>query len=109
MSDDGTLQLEGLAAIPDLAAGALADIFSLTKRLHGIAASRVMVPVPSKLTPKTRMIAGWLSDDGEVPHPLRKLIVIVDDVDVGMHKTSIVHFNVENPIPEFDWRQEVHQ
>ena len=46
------------------------------------------------------MIAGWLADG---PHPLRKLIVMVDEVGKTEYKAPIVQLNIGKSIPEFDW------
>jgi hypothetical protein len=52
------------------------------------------------------MLAGWLAESW---HPLRKLIVIVDDLGNSLHRTSVLRLNVREPIPEFDWRHEAEQ
>jgi hypothetical protein len=102
--DDGSLEIEDLAAIPDLAAGALAELFSRMKDQQGLAASPIALSLPAKLSRKAHMIVGWVADG---PHPLRKLVVTVDDVGEKEYRTSIVWFAIDQRISEFDWTTDV--
>ena len=104
--DDGSLQIEDLASLPDLAAGALAELFTSTKRQRGAAATRILLPAPATIPDKARMIVGWLAEGF---HPLRKLIVTVDEAGKASYNASIVRLVGDAPIPEFDWRFEVNQ
>lgn len=104
--DDGSLQIEDLASLPDLAAGALAELFTSTKRQRGAAATRILLPAPPTISDKARMIAGWLAESF---HPLRKLIVTVDEAGEASYNASMVRLIVDAPIPEFDWRFEVNE
>ena len=103
-SDDGTLQLEDLAALADLGAGAVSDVLSRFKDSFGRAAGPVLCSLPRDLPRKAQMLTGWLAEQW---HPLRKLIIVVDDVGDSMHRTSVVRMGIDRPIPEFDWRTEV--
>jgi hypothetical protein len=105
-SDDGTLQLEDLAALPDLGAGAVSDVFSRFKDDFGRSVGPILTGLPSDLPHKARMLTGWIAEQW---HPLRKLIVVVDDAGPCVHRTSVVHMGIEKPIPDFDWRMEVHE
>jgi hypothetical protein len=104
--DDGTFQIEDLAAIPDLAAGALSEIFSQMKKDRNTPASQILLPAPKTISEKSQMIAGWLADG---PHPLRKMIVMVDKIGEREYKNSIVRFYIGEGIPEFDWTIDVNR
>lgn len=105
--DDGTLQLEDLAALPDMAAGAVSELLSQVHGATGIAASSVMLPAPRTLSKKSRMLTGWLADRPHPPHPLRKMLLVVEDQGNASHRTSIVRLETDKPLPEFDWGPEV--
>jgi hypothetical protein len=62
-SDTGTLQIEDLAAIPDLVAGALAEAFTCFDKEDRRPKSQLIVPPPRSLPEKARRIIGWLSDE----------------------------------------------
>jgi hypothetical protein len=72
--DPGNQSIEDLAALPDLAAGALNEIVSK------VPLSRICVPAPRSLSPKTRTIAGWLSENF---HTLKKLSFVIDKGEPG--------------------------
>lgn len=105
--DDGTLQLEDLTTLPDMAAGAVSELFSQVHGFNGIAASSMTLAAPATLPKKARMLAAWLADRPRPPHPLRKLLVLVEGRGNASHKTSIVRLETDQPLPEFDWGPEV--
>jgi hypothetical protein len=62
-SDDGTIALEDLAAIPDLGAGAFSEIGTAMVS-QGLSSARgIATPLPSRLSWKSRLLAGWLASD----------------------------------------------
>jgi hypothetical protein len=69
--DNGTLQIEDLAAIPDLVAGALADATNHYRAEGTLPRSELLVPPPNGVSRKAREILGWLSEDS---WPLRRLV-----------------------------------
>ena len=105
--DDGSLQIEDLAALPDLAAGTIAEFFSQVRVNNTVAASPLILSAPKTLPEKAKMVAGWLGDHPQSRHPLRKVVVLVDDRGGKTHKTSVVRFTTDQPLPEFDWQPEV--
>lgn len=60
-SDSGTLQIEDLAAIPDLVAGALAEAYTCFDKEARQPTCAIAVPPPSSLTDKAKRIVGWLT------------------------------------------------
>lgn len=74
-SDDGSLALEDLVAIPDLAAGAVGE-FTDALRRHGAGPlSGLIQRLPPTLTWKTRVIVPWLSTRDQ---SLTRLTCIID-------------------------------
>ena len=71
-SDDGSYEVEDLAAIPDLAAGALVDILT---PLAGQLRTGVILPGPLDSKPKSSNIGRWLMDSN---HPLKKITLVID-------------------------------
>ena len=61
-SDNGTLQIEDLAALPDLVAGAVTDMFSRHDTDGTTPKSKLLVPPPADIPVKTRRIMNWVSD-----------------------------------------------
>jgi hypothetical protein len=101
--DNGSMQLEDLTAIPDLAAGSMAEILGLNKN-QGISLGSVHIPLPKGISRKAHAILGWLADGG---HLLRKLVVCVDRVeDKDAYNIKLLSFFTEGPIAEYDWRYE---
>lgn len=70
-SDDGSLQIEDLAAIPDLVAGATVEAMNNYAAEGTMPTSRLIVPPPSTMSSKARLLIGWLTDDR---WPLRRLV-----------------------------------
>jgi len=61
-SDPGDLSLEDLTAIPDLAAGAIAECFCRYDETETTPESALIVPAPTSTSTKSRMVMNWLSD-----------------------------------------------
>ncbi|WPP05926.1 hypothetical protein SIN04_09015 [Methylocella tundrae] len=59
-SDDGSLALEDLGAIPDLAAGAIGEFTDVLDRDGAGPLAGILQRLPVGLTWKTRMIMPWL-------------------------------------------------
>jgi hypothetical protein len=85
--DPGNRSIEDLAAIADLAAGALNEIVTSCQL------SPIFIPTPHSLSPKTRAIAGWLSDHSCT---LKRLTFVVERGNEGKIK---VHDLVMRPDP----------
>lgn len=74
-SDDGSLQLEDLVALPDLAAGASAEfLWTLDRDGAGIL-SPLLQQLPRALSWKSRMIMPWLLHEGG---SLDRILCIID-------------------------------
>jgi hypothetical protein len=73
-SDPGSLAAEDLAAVPDLAGGALTDLFSTLARRGVIPSVNLSLPAPTDLSGKALQVLYWLRD---AKHPLRRMIFVV--------------------------------
>ncbi len=79
-SDNGSRELEDLGAIPDLAAGALSEIYSAYSDQSVLPGGDIIVPVPSTVTPKSRQIMQWLSQEAR---PLSKIVFVLRPPENG--------------------------
>jgi len=70
-SDDGSLQIEDLAAIPDLVAGATVEAVNNYSAEGTMPTSRLIVPPPAAMSSKAQLLIGWLTEDR---WPLRRLV-----------------------------------
>ena len=99
-SDDGSLALEDLAAIPDFVAGAMCDLApTFVQRARGLS---FVVPKDSVEKNKNKVIMDWFADP---IHTLKKLVVSLD-YEEGRVIPSCIHFQASNPAKEFFWRKE---
>lgn len=76
-SDDGSLALEDLAALPDLAAGATAEFVCAFATEGAGPLSPLIQRLPLSVSWKTRMIMPWALSSGE---SLARLICLIDGV-----------------------------
>jgi hypothetical protein len=76
-SDDGSLALEDLAALPDLAAGAAAEFVCAFATESAGPLSPFLQRLPSSVSWKTRMIMPWLLSSGR---SLERMICLIDGV-----------------------------
>lgn len=74
-SDDGTLALEDLNAVSDLAAGATCELLSAMDRQQLFPRKGVISPLPNGLSAKSKRLSWWLAQTGQ---PLKKAIIVVD-------------------------------
>ncbi|MBY0566017.1 MAG: hypothetical protein K2P70_01800 [Hyphomonadaceae bacterium] len=94
-SDDGSLVLEDLCAIPDLAAGASCELLSVMAREQLFPVKGLVTPLrPSGFSPKTIVISNWLADR---TRPLKRIIVVLD-ADGTNDAGRVTHLRLE-PIP----------
>jgi hypothetical protein len=97
-SDDGSLALEDLAAIPDLAAGAACEVLSHMRRQGLFPVRGIYNRLPLGLTQKTRRLLQWLS---VTDRPLKRLMITVDDSVAGKSKVTLLNLA---PIPDVLFR-----
>jgi hypothetical protein len=64
LSDDGTLQLEDLVSIPDLAAGAVAELATALTTQQIFPRKGLITPSPTGMTWKSQLMASWLAQPG---------------------------------------------
>lgn len=64
-------QLEDLAAIPDLVAGAMAEVLTSCQSRHGSIPVGLWSPMPDEASQKTSFISSWLSNGG---HQLKRAV-----------------------------------
>lgn len=76
-TDDGSLRLEDLLALPDLAAGALADLFTTHLR-YGPRLGQVACAPNKNVQPKTQLVMNWLSDERG---RLKKLVLLTETAE----------------------------
>jgi hypothetical protein len=103
-SDDGSLRLEDLAALPDLAAGCLAEITTSMSGSGLLAAPGILGPMDSGVSKKAHAIVGWLADN---THSLRKLSFAIDYVAPDGLKLKKLNLFLEQPLPEYDFRPDL--
>lgn len=89
-SDDGSFALEDLAAIPDLAAGAVSELATGMKRFGLGPVARLEQRLPPTTTWKTRTIMPWLSAERGQLH--RLTCVIEGKPDHGW-RSSLIRIN----------------
>jgi hypothetical protein len=68
-SDDGSRSIEDLASLPDLAAGAISEVFSGTNHT-----SYILQEIPPRISIKSRYIMSWLANSSST---LKKLICVL--------------------------------
>jgi hypothetical protein len=78
--DNGTLQIEDLAAIPDLTAGALGELLNCYARTDTIPRNNLTIPLPSKLSRKNTNICTWLAQSDA---PLKRLIYLIEEEPIS--------------------------
>lgn len=76
-SDDGGYGLEDLAALPDLAAGGMAEFLAAADASGLGPLSQILRRMPQGLTWKSRTIAPWSWTDGPL---LRRFVCVIDGV-----------------------------
>jgi hypothetical protein len=77
-SDDGSRAIEDLAAIPDLAAGAMTETMTLAIPDGGAPLGPLPADMPSGLSVKARYILGWMANGRSV---LKKLTCVLSPGD----------------------------
>jgi hypothetical protein len=75
LSDDGSLALEDLAAIPDLTAGALSEICTNFVDESAFPVPGIISPLNRRLSWKSRLIASWMAHEDM---PLRRYTCIIE-------------------------------
>lgn len=98
-SENRDLILEDLLAIPDLAAGAVAEISrKLVKTAH-MPSANLIKPLPKSVTAKSMVIGSWLSGENDC---LQKTTIFLDlnDKNPGM-TVSHVDFEPLMLLPKF--------
>jgi hypothetical protein len=73
--DNGSLEIEDLAAVPDLVAGALADACNNYRAEGVLPRGDLLIPPPEGVSVKARRIIGWLTEDC---WPLRRLVYCLE-------------------------------
>jgi hypothetical protein len=102
--DPGSLWVEDLVSLPDLASGAICSLFQTFIKIYGEPPGLVHRRQPNEALDKDRVIAAWLAD---ISSPLKRLTVAVDSAPGG-YKTKVIEISIEGGIPHnFDWRPDV--
>jgi hypothetical protein len=100
-SDSGSMEIEDLAALPDLTAGAMSEIMPRAFENQGIPPEQMFVPLPKGVSKKAQAILGWIADG---LHPLRKAVICVDRAGESVYSVKFLTVLLESPIAEYDWR-----
>jgi hypothetical protein len=94
--DNGSLQIEDLASVPDLAAGALAELLSRYSHGGGTPTGSVIIPAPHDLSPKSAHICMWLAYREA---RLNRLVYLIEEVPVtrGLRVKDLRLHTIEGP------------
>ncbi len=88
--DEGDRYEEDLAAIPDLAAGALAEISTrLSSEAGGVMRTGLMIPFYGSFSAKTELISSWLADGGQ---RLKRVAILFEKFEEKA--VSVSRFNI---------------
>jgi hypothetical protein len=87
---DVNLQLEDMAAIPDLAIGAIVDAMSAYVREDKRPRGSFIVPPPDSMPRKARQVLNWFSDDSMM---LNRLVLLVEPGDETLFRIKILNFH----------------
>jgi hypothetical protein len=79
-ADLNTRRIEDVVAIPDLVAGALAEVLSQAKLAGRRSGTPLWIRVPEEVPDKARLILGWF---GAQSFPLRRLAIVLDADNSG--------------------------
>jgi hypothetical protein len=74
-SDNGTMQLEDLAAIADLSAGALVDVLTDLESDGKITSPHLFLPIGHRVSRKSRAVMAWFTSYGM---PMRHIVIALD-------------------------------
>lgn len=99
-SDSGSRDLEDLASIPDLAAGALAEFSTTLEYEGGFLDSDIMRPLSKNLSHKSKAILAWLA---ESHHTLKKISIVIQSVPPNHIRARLLRTAVDNVNPCFNW------
>jgi hypothetical protein len=102
--DDGSMHVEDLAAIPDLAAGSMAEILSTSYKNSGVPPGRLHISLPNGISKKAHAILAWMADQS---HPMKKLVVCVDWGEERNYSVKLLSLLTDGPMPQYDWRSDV--
>lgn len=96
-SDDGSLQLEDLVALPDLVAGASAEFLWALDRDGAGVMSPLLQRLPRALSWKCRMIMPWLMHEGG---SLDRILCVIDGGSSATKWRATIprYFTVDSPI-----------
>jgi hypothetical protein len=92
-SDDGSLALEDLTAIPDLAAGATCEVLSYMRRQGVFPVRGIYNRLPLGLSGKTQRLLSWLAVSDR---PLKRMMIAIDETGPGKSTATLLRLA---PIP----------
>lgn len=100
-SDDGSLSIEDLAAIPDLVAGAFCELAPSLALVNNL--NDEVGLINTDLTGKAQTILNWFTDP---IHTLKKIIVSIDKNEAGEIIPRCIRFDRLSHSKEFFWHKE---
>jgi len=92
-SDNGSMELEDLASLPDLAAGAMSELMSCTIKQFGQPYGRVHKFLPKSVSKKTHAILAWIA---EKQHPLKRITICVDRANDVSYKVNFLDICIDS-------------
>ena len=90
-SDNGSLDLEDLLAIPDLVAGATAEISTGFANQDCFPRRGLQLPLPRHLSSKTLLIASWIAESNS---SLRRELFLLEP-EIGQPGSRLTHCKIE--------------
>ncbi len=79
-SDNGSRQLEDLASIPDLVAGAVAESLTVLHRQDLFVGGGAVFPPPNAMQPKVSTLMNWFATNRK---PLKRLVAVIEPVSAS--------------------------
>lgn len=89
--DDGSLAVEDLLSICDLSAGLVAEMVSGMVVENIFPRKGLFTGMPNSLSPKSNVLASWLSHDKAT---LRRITCVIDEVDNGFPRATTIKTHV---------------
>jgi len=102
--DDGSLVLEDLATLPDLSAGALAELVSWMAKAGCLASTSVLAPMSQDISMKARALVNWLADGR---FTLKKLAFVIEHGPGDAVVLKRLRLFPEELTPEYDFRSDL--
>jgi hypothetical protein len=91
--DPGDLWIEDFVSVPDLVAGASAELVAEWMKSGGLPPPKLTLPAPQSVRLRSRPVLTWFS---ETWHPLKRLFFVVNQ-SAASSGLTLTHFAFERP------------